>query len=35
MAVFESTLALLLGAVILTGLARRVGVPTEVKCGFD
>jgi len=27
MAVFESTLALLLGAVILTGLARRVGVP--------
>src|SRR5437764_447791 len=27
MALFESTLALLLGAVILTGLARRVGVP--------
>src|SRR5437773_10580123 len=27
MAVFEWTLALLLGAVILTGLARRVGVP--------
>src|SRR5216117_116372 len=27
MALFEWTLALLLGAVILTGLARRVGVP--------
>src|SRR6476620_4295962 len=27
MALFEPTLALLLGAVILTGLARRVGVP--------
>src|SRR4029453_4529065 len=27
MALFESTLALLLGAVILTGVARRVGVP--------
>ena len=27
MAVFESTLALLLAAVILTGLARRIGVP--------
>src|SRR5216683_8105933 len=27
MALFESTLALLLGAVVLTGLARRVGVP--------
>src|SRR2546430_17061747 len=27
MALFEWTLALLLGAVILTGLARRVGIP--------
>jgi CPA1 family monovalent cation:H+ antiporter len=27
MALFESTLALLLGAVILTGVARRIGVP--------
>src|SRR5215468_732793 len=27
MALFELTLALLLGAVILTGVARRVGVP--------
>src|SRR5262245_5665947 len=27
MALFESTLVLLLGAVILTGVARRVGVP--------
>src|SRR4029450_11026296 len=27
MVLFESTLALLLGAVILTGVARRVGVP--------